>query len=64
MRKGYGIPLEIVNIPKINKESASKIIKDGIDRIGISRKIDIQCCYDILVYVTTYFNQTFSCGII
>ena len=43
--KGYGIPLEIVNIPKIGKKEASEIIKDGIDRIGISRKIDIQCCY-------------------
>ena len=43
--KGYGIPLEIVNIPKISKKDASSIIRDGIDRIGISRKIDIQCCY-------------------
>ena len=43
--KGYGIPLEIVNIPKVSKEDASQIIRDGIDRIGISRKIDIQCCY-------------------
>lgn len=42
---GYNIPLTIVNIPKVSKKHASKIIKNSIGIIGLSRKIDIQCCY-------------------
>ena len=43
--EGFGIPLTIVKIPKVSKDDASEIINDIIDRIEISRKIDIQVCY-------------------
>lgn len=43
--EGFGIPLTIVKIPKVSKEEASNIINDITNRIGISRKIDIQVCY-------------------
>lgn len=43
--EGFGIPLTIVKIPKVSKDEASEIINDIIDRIKISRKIDIQVCY-------------------
>lgn len=39
------IPLTVVNIPIISKDSGTLIVKDIIDIIGNSRKIDIQCCY-------------------
>ena len=43
--EGFGIPLTIVKVPKVLKDEASEIINNIIDRIGISRKIDIQVCY-------------------
>lgn len=43
--EGYRIPLTIVKIPKVSKDSASVIIGDIINRTQLSRKIDIQVCY-------------------
>lgn len=43
--EGFNIPLTIVKVPKVSKKDASSIISDITNRIGISRKIDIQVCY-------------------